>query len=84
MAATGAVAGWPVVLMGFILSCLLALVGWIAALPAKRTRAIPLGPWLSLSFIIVVLFYDTILRWPVVAQVVAVAEMLISRNSQPF
>ena len=30
MAATGAVAGWPVVLMGFLLSCLLALVGWVA------------------------------------------------------
>jgi len=82
MAATGAVAGWPVVLMGFLLSCLLALVGWVAALPAKRTRAIPLGPWLSLSFMIVVLFYDALLRWPFVARVVVVAEMLTSKNSQ--
>jgi prepilin signal peptidase PulO-like enzyme (type II secretory pathway) len=84
MAATGAVAGWPVVLMGFTLSCLLALVGWVSALPAKRSRAIPLGPWLSLSFLAVVLFYDSVLRWPVVARVVDLAEMLTSRNSQPW
>jgi leader peptidase (prepilin peptidase)/N-methyltransferase len=62
MAAAGCVAGWPVVLIGFVLCCLLALFGWLVALPFKRTRAIPLGPWLSLAFLIVVLYYDPIIE----------------------
>lgn len=82
MAATGAVAGWPVVLMGFTLSCLLALAGWVIALPAKRARAIPLGPWLSLSFLAVVVFYDHMREWPIVAQVVAVVNMIVFGNAR--
>lgn len=60
MAAAGCVAGWPIVVLGFFLTCALALVGWLAALPFKRSRALPLGPWLSLSFLAVVLFYKPI------------------------
>ncbi len=62
MGAAGCVAGWPVVAIAFVLACLLALAGWVLTLPFKRTRAIPLGPWLSLAFLIVVLFYDPIVQ----------------------
>lgn len=72
MAAAGAVAGWPVVLLGFFLTCLLALMGWVTSLPFKRTRAVPLGPWLSLAFLAVVVFYDELIRWPVIARAIEV------------
>jgi prepilin signal peptidase PulO-like enzyme (type II secretory pathway) len=78
MAATGCVAGWPVVALGFILTCGLALVGWLATLPFKRTRALPLGPWLALSFLIVVVFYDALVRWPVIQRALYVAETLMA------
>lgn len=61
MAAAGCVTGWPTVLVGFLLCSILALVGWLMMLPVKKTRAIPLGPWLSISFLIVILFYDPIM-----------------------
>jgi prepilin signal peptidase PulO-like enzyme (type II secretory pathway) len=82
MAATGCVAGWPVVLLGFFLACLLALLGWVLSLPFKRPRALPLGPWLSLSFLTVVVFYDPILKWPPVARAIWAARMLFLENSQ--
>ena len=71
-----AVAGWPVVLIGFFLTCVVALIGWLAALPFKRTRAVPLGPWLSVSFLAVVVFYNPILKLPFMARAVDAAEWL--------
>jgi prepilin signal peptidase PulO-like enzyme (type II secretory pathway) len=66
MAAAGCVAGWQVALIGFVLCSGLALAGWVLTLPFKRARAIPLGPWLSLAFLIVVIFYEPIIRtWPI-------------------
>ncbi len=82
MAAAGAVAGWPVVVLGFFLTCGLAMIGYLASLPFKRTRALPLGPWLSLSFLTVVVYYDSIIRLPIVARVIDTANMLFFRNSQ--
>ena len=76
MAAAGCVAGWPVVVLGFVLTCGLALLGWVVTLPVKRTRTIPLGPWLALSFLIVVVFQDAIVRWPMVHNAVAAFEMI--------
>ncbi|MBI4718022.1 MAG: prepilin peptidase [Planctomycetes bacterium] len=84
MAAAGCVAGWPVVALGFFLTCLLAIVGWVLNLPFKRSRALPLGPWLSLSFLIVVLFYDALLRLPLVDRTVDLARLLISRSAPIF
>ncbi len=78
MAAAGCVAGWPVVVLGFFLTCFLALVGWLVCFPTKRTRAIPLGPWLSLSFLIVVVFYDSILQWPVVQRFIVVCDLVFT------
>jgi prepilin signal peptidase PulO-like enzyme (type II secretory pathway) len=80
MAAAGCVAGWPVVVLGFTLSCLLAIGGWLAALPWKSARAIPLGPWLSLGFLVVAVFYDWIVAWPVVARVIEAVDLLVVRR----
>ena len=44
--------------IGFVLTSFLALLGWAVTLPFKRTRAIPLMPWLSLAFLVVVVFHD--------------------------
>lgn len=82
MAAAGCVAGWPVVVLGFFLTCILALAGWTATLPFKKTRALPLGPWLTLSFLIVVVFYDPLIEWPVVDRAVTVITGFME-NSQP-
>lgn len=82
MAAAGCVAGWPVVMLAFFLTCGLALLGWLIALPIKRCRALPLGPWLALSFLIVVVFYDKLMAWPFIARVPETINMLLSQNSQ--
>ncbi len=70
MAAAGCVAGWPVVLIGFVLCSPLALLGWVLLLPFKRTRAIPMGPWLSFAFLLVVVFYGPIVQSPTVQNVI--------------
>ena len=51
LAAAGAV-GWDIAVMGFLLSVLIALVGWILGLLLKRTGMIPLGPPLALGFLV--------------------------------
>ena len=82
MAAAGCVAGWPVVVLGFFLTCGLAMAGWILSLPFKRSRALPLGPWLSLSFLAVVVFYDSMIQWPVIQRAIYAVQVLILQNSQ--
>jgi len=77
MAAAGAVVGWPVVLIGFFLTCGVALLGWVISLPFKRTRAVPLGPWLSLGFLAVTIFYSGIIRQPIIARAVDVVEWIL-------
>ena len=84
MAAAGCVAGWPIVVLGFFLTCGLAMIGWVASLPFKRTRALPLGPWLSLSFLSVVIFYEPIIHWPPIDRAIVVAQAIFSENSQPL
>lgn len=76
MAAAGAVAGWQVVAMGFFLTCVVAMVGWLMTLPFKRTRALPLGPWLSLSILVVVIFYRELLDWGPVERALHAARMI--------
>lgn len=76
MAAAGCVAGWPVVVLGFFLTCVLAMIGWMVSLPFKRSRAIPLGPWLSLSFLIVVALYNPLLRWTPIARTLDAIDLL--------
>ncbi|MFH0981038.1 MAG: A24 family peptidase [Planctomycetota bacterium] len=78
MAAAGCVAGWPVVVMGFVLTSFLALAGWVALLPFKRTRAIPLVPWLSLAFLVVVVFYNRLLELGPVQNTVLVFKAVLS------
>jgi len=83
MAAAGCVAGWPIVVLGFFLTCGLAMVGWVVTLPFKRSRALPLGPWLSLSFLIVVIFYEPIIHWPPIDRAILLTQSLLDQNSQP-
>ncbi|MCK4660418.1 MAG: A24 family peptidase [Phycisphaerae bacterium] len=78
MAATGCVAGWPVVVMGFVLTSFLALAGWLVTLPFKQTRAIPLVPWLSLAFLIVIVFYSLLLEFGPVQNTVFLFKTLVS------
>ncbi|MCP4590744.1 MAG: hypothetical protein GY842_08365 [bacterium] len=78
MAAAGCVAGWPVVVIGFVLTSFLALAGWVATLPFKRTRAIPLVPWLSLAFLAVVVFYEPLRRLGAVQNTVDLFEAVVS------
>lgn len=82
MAACGAVAGWPVAVIGFFLTCLLAMVGWAMTLPFKRARAIPLGPWLALSYLAVVVFYDQLVKWAPLQRVFEAANVLALHISQ--
>ena len=78
MAAAGCVAGWPVVALGFLLTSFLALLGWAATLPFKRSRAIPLVPWLSLAFLIVVVFYRRLCEFGPVRNSVDLFNMAVS------
>lgn len=78
MAAAGCVAGWPAVVMGFVLTSFLALSGWLVTLPIKRTRAIPLVPWLSLAFLIVVVFHSRLCDLAPVRNTVALFEAVSS------
>jgi leader peptidase (prepilin peptidase)/N-methyltransferase len=72
MAAAGCVGGWQVVAIGFLMSSGLALVGVILHLPFKRSRAVPLGPWLSLAFLVTVLFHDAVMSSPPIRNLVFV------------
>ncbi len=60
MAAAGAVAGWPVVTIGFFLACPLAVVAVLIWLLRKRSRAVPFGPWLSLGVVAAMASYAVI------------------------
>jgi prepilin signal peptidase PulO-like enzyme (type II secretory pathway) len=81
MGAAGCVAGWPIVVLGFVLTCGLALAGWALLLPFKRTRAIPLVPWLSLSFLATVLYYEPLLEFQPVRNAIELTRMLLPHNS---
>jgi len=82
MAAAGCVAGWPVVLLAFIVTIFVALAAWVATLPFKRTRAIPLVPWLALGYLVVVVHYESLLRFGPVANTLEVVRLL-SRGPAP-
>ncbi len=68
LAAAGAVAGWPVALLGFFLGAMLALAGLVVIRLRRRSRALPYGPWLGLGFFLAAMFQDRFLvylnvRW---------------------
>jgi len=83
MAAGGCVAGWPVVVLAFFLTCVVAMIGWILTLPFKRTRALPLGPWLSWSMLAVVIFYQPIVDWPPLARALHTLQWFASGAAGP-
>jgi prepilin signal peptidase PulO-like enzyme (type II secretory pathway) len=83
MAAAGAVAGWQVVLIGFVIACLSAIAGWLLLLPLKRSRVIPLGPWLTIGFWTTTLFYNPIVESNLVQRFADAVNLLFLNNSQP-
>lgn len=83
MAAAGAVAGWHVVLLGFVIACLSAITGWLLLLPLKRSRVIPLGPWLTIGFWTAALFYNPIVESSLVQRFADAINLLFLNNSQP-
>jgi prepilin signal peptidase PulO-like enzyme (type II secretory pathway) len=52
LAAAGAIAGWDIALLGFLLSVFIALLGWILGLLLKRPGMIPFGPPLAIGFLV--------------------------------
>jgi prepilin signal peptidase PulO-like enzyme (type II secretory pathway) len=52
LAAAGAVGGWDIALLGFLVSVPVALAGWIVSLLLKRTGMIPFGPPLAIGFLV--------------------------------
>ncbi|MFQ5422466.1 MAG: prepilin peptidase [Phycisphaerae bacterium] len=57
LAAIGAVGGFWLVVFGFFLAALLALVGVLATIFHKANRAIPFGPWLALGAFVAMYLY---------------------------
>ena len=51
LGAAGAIGGWDIALLGFLLSVPIALAGWILSLVLKRTGMIPFGPPLAIGFL---------------------------------
>lgn len=84
MAAAGAVLGWQVVLVGFVLACFLAVAGWLLLLPFKRSRAIPLGPWLWIGFLSATLFYKPLAGTQVVRAAEAVTQIIFFNSQAPL
>lgn len=60
MAAAGAVAGWPVVVVGFFVACPLAMVAVLVWLVRRRSRAVWFGPWLGLGVVLAIAVYAPI------------------------
>ncbi len=82
MAAAGSVAGWPVVLLGFFVTIFVTLAALVLMLPFKRARGIPLVPWLTIGYLIVVIHYEFILHLPWVQNNLEVFHLLVNRTSQ--
>lgn len=63
MASIGAVAGFWNLVFGFFFAALLALVGVLATLFRRRSRAIPFGPWLALGSVVALGFERALLKY---------------------
>lgn len=63
LAAAGAIAGWPVALLAFFLSAILALGGMLVILLRRQSRALPYGPWLGLGCFLAAMFQDRIFEY---------------------
>lgn len=62
MALIGSFVGWQISVIVFLMAPLCALLGIVGSFFYRRAREIPYGPFLSLSTLLVVLFFDRI--WP--------------------
>jgi len=61
LAAVGAVCGWAVPSLAFVLAAFLALVWALTIFICRRQRELPYGPWLAAGALVAVVFYDRIL-----------------------
>jgi len=61
LAAAGAVAGWPVVVLGFFLAALAALLGLPIICLRRQNRMVPFGPWLAFGFFLAAIYQERIL-----------------------
>jgi leader peptidase (prepilin peptidase)/N-methyltransferase len=63
MAAAGAIAGWPVALLGFFLAAMLGLLALPVIYLRRQSRVLSYGPWLALGFFLAAMFQDWIFEY---------------------
>jgi prepilin signal peptidase PulO-like enzyme (type II secretory pathway) len=63
LAAIGAVAGYWAAVFSFFLAAILALVGVLAVLFRKTSRAIPFGPWLAMGALVTLYLQGLLLAY---------------------
>jgi len=61
LAAIGAVGGVWLAVFGFFIGAILALIGVVATIFHKRSRAIPFGPWIALGALVALFAYPPLL-----------------------
>ena len=61
LAAIGAVGGVWLAVLGFFIGAILALIGVLATIFHKRSRAIPFGPWIALGALVALFAYPPLL-----------------------
>ena len=62
LAAVGAVTGWIVPVLAFFLAPVLGLLWAVKLLIFGKQRELPFGPWLALSAVLIMVFYDGIVE----------------------
>lgn len=63
LAGVGAVTGWVVPSIAFFVAPVSGLLFVIYLLISRRQKELPYGPWLALGTVLVLLFYDAIIRY---------------------
>lgn len=61
LAAAGAVAGWTVALLGFMLAAPITLLALVVISLRRQSRMLPYGPWLAFGFLVAFVFQDSLL-----------------------
>ena len=62
LAAVGAVCGWITPSLVFFAAPMIALLWAMHLLASGRQRELPYGPWLAVASLVVILFYDGIMK----------------------
>lgn len=75
IAAAGAVMGPHLAIAGFFLAAPVALLGTLVLVFRKRYRTLPFGPWLSVGFLLALLWSEPLMQQ--IGNVVAAVEMIL-------